>query len=290
MHIGRRTLYNNQTARFDHASPLDNDALRAIAPSIFAVAAHGSRSERFQPIPTINVIEGLRKENFFPVAVRQQHVRDKTRLDYTKHSIRLRRLGDERQYRVGDNVVEIILQNANDGSSCYQLYAGLFRIACLNSLVTQTGDIDEIKVKHTGRDIVGEVIEGTYRVVETAKAALNAPDSWGCTKLPVEARVALADAAHVLRFEDRAETCGIPSTALLTARRAADHGDDLWRTFNRVQENVIRGGIHGEAKDKTGHRRRTTMRTITGIDQDTKLNRALWMVGEQLFQTLKHAA
>ncbi|WP_366142419.1 DUF932 domain-containing protein [uncultured Roseibium sp.] len=46
--------------------------------------------------------------------------------------IRLRRLDNDRKYGVGDTVCEILLKNANDGTSTYDLMAGLFRVCCLN--------------------------------------------------------------------------------------------------------------------------------------------------------------
>lgn len=48
------------TARFDSARALSEDEMRRSAPSIFAVSAHESRSERFQPIPTIEVLRALK--------------------------------------------------------------------------------------------------------------------------------------------------------------------------------------------------------------------------------------
>jgi hypothetical protein len=47
-----------QTARFDTGRALTETEMRRIAPSIFAVTAHESRSERFKPIPTIEVLRG----------------------------------------------------------------------------------------------------------------------------------------------------------------------------------------------------------------------------------------
>ena len=121
------TVYTN-TARFDHARALTEDEMRRIAPSIFATSAHESRSERFQPIPTIEVLRGLGKEGFVPVGVKQSVARDADKVNFTKHLIRLRRLGNEDSYRVGDTVCEILLKNANDGTSAYELMAGLFRL------------------------------------------------------------------------------------------------------------------------------------------------------------------
>jgi hypothetical protein len=66
------TVYTN-TARFDTARALTEDQMRKIAPSIFATQAHESRSERFQPIPTIEVLRGLMNEGFMPVGVKQAY-------------------------------------------------------------------------------------------------------------------------------------------------------------------------------------------------------------------------
>lgn len=51
------------------SSPLSDDQLRQVAPSIFAVAKHESRSARYTYIPTGEVLGGLRKEGFQPFMV-----------------------------------------------------------------------------------------------------------------------------------------------------------------------------------------------------------------------------
>jgi hypothetical protein len=65
----------------------------------------------------------------------------------------------------------------------------------------------------------------------------------------------------------------------------------LWTTFNRVQENVIRGGLSARAPAtiENGRRvrgRRVTTREVTGIDQDVKLNKSLWILGERMAELL----
>lgn len=279
-----------KTARFDTGRALDEDEMQRLAPSIFATTAHESRSERFQPIATIDILRGLTKEGFLPVGVKQSRCRVEGREDFTKHLIRLRRMDDSPKYQVGDNVCEILLKNANDGTSAYDIMAGLFRIRCLNSLVTQTGTIDSVKIRHSG-DIGHKVIEGTYRVLEEAQKALAAPQDWSQIKLSGDERYALAEAAHILRFpteEGEAKT-PIKPEQLLNTRRYEDETNDLWTTFNVVQENVIQGGLTGIGRDANNRRRRVTSRPIKGIDQDVKLNKALWTLAERM-ASLKAAA
>jgi hypothetical protein len=278
-----RALYAS-TARFDGtARALTEDEMRTLAPSIFATTAHTSRSERFRPIPTIDVVRGLQREGFQPVAVKQCGSRDLDRRDFTKHMIRLRRLDDVAKYTTGDTVAEVILKNANDGTAAYDLLAGLFKILCLNSLVAQTDAMESLRVKHTG-DVEHRVIEGTYRVLDTAVAALEAPREWSTIMLDRDEQHAFAEAAHVVRFADaegKVETPVKPQQ-LLIARRTADQQPNLWNTFNVIQENTIKGGLTAMGVDANNRPRRSTTRAVNGIDQDVKLNKALFTLATKM--------
>jgi len=247
------------------------------------MSAHESRSERFKPIPTIEVLRGLAAEGFVAVGAKQSASRTEGKADFTQHLIRLRRVEDGKVYRVGDTVCEILLKNANDGTSAYELLAGLFRVRCLNSLVTQTGTIDAIKVRHSG-DVGAKVIEGTYRVLNEAERTLAAPQDWATHTLNRDEKQILAEAAHVLRFGDSEgeTTTPIKPEQLLMPRRHDDRGDDLWTVWNATQENVIRGGLRGIGRDDLGRPRRVRSRAVNGIDQDIKLNKALWLIGERM--------
>jgi hypothetical protein len=247
--------------------------------------------------PDIEVLQGLEQEGFFAVGARQSASRDASKTDYTRHLIRLRRLDDARQYRVGDAVCEIILRNANDGTTAYELMAGLFRIRCLNSLVAQIATIDSIKVRHSG-DALAKVIDGTYRVLGQVDAVLAAPQDWSRITLDCDAKAALAASAHALRFGDADGKVATPirPAQLLTPRRADDRADDLWTTLNVIQENVIRGGLSARAPastDQHGRWRRgrvVTTRAVHNIDQDVKFNKALWGLGERMAGLLGRAA
>ena len=48
--------------------------------------------------------------------------------------------------------------------------------------------------------------------------------------------------------------------------------DDLWRVYNTVQENLIRGGMH--ARSANGRLGRT--RGIRAIREDVRINTQLW--------------
>jgi hypothetical protein len=71
-------------------SPLRNETIARIAPSIFAQGAHASRSHRYTHIATIDVLDGLRKKGFQPFMIGQTRVQNERKIKHTKHMIRLR--------------------------------------------------------------------------------------------------------------------------------------------------------------------------------------------------------
>lgn len=269
--------------------PLDNVALKAAVPSLFAVEAHESRSDRFVPIPTIDIVEGLRREGFQPFYAQQARTRDASRRDYTRHVIRMRH---ESLARTDGEAFEIILSNANDGTAAYQMLPGFFRFVCMNGLFV--GDAFEaVKVRHTG-NAMQDVIEGAYTVLSDAPRLTDAVDRFKAIALePVESR-AFARLAHMARFPNawEADETGRPQLvegvapvapeALLRPRRYADNGADLWTTFNRVQENAVKGGQRGTIQGSNGRARRASVRAVKGIAQATDLNRTLWNLADEL--------
>ncbi|SIO72995.1 protein of unknown function [Burkholderia sp. GAS332] len=150
--------YGSPILRAD--SPLSDDQIRRVAPSIFADGKHESRSERYTYIPTIDVLRGLRNEGFQPFMVCQTRVRHDDRLEYTKHMRRLRHADQI----TGDEANEIILPNSHDGTSSYQMLAGVLRFVCQNGMVA--GDnVSDIRVPHKG-NIVQNVINGAFDVFD----------------------------------------------------------------------------------------------------------------------------
>lgn len=273
-----------KTARFDTGRALTEDELFQLAPSVFATSAHESRSARFSPIPTIEIVRGLAREGFGVVGAKQAVTRVEGKAPFTKHMLRIRKMDADASYQVGDTVAEVGLKNANDGTAPYDIFSKLFRIACMNSLVTVLQHLDSLKVRHTG-DVMSKVIEGTARVVESSRLALEAPERWSQIKLDREESLAMAEAARVLRFGDDEGKVDSPILAnqlLIAHRREDENRNNLWTNFNVIQENVIRGGLRGVRLDANMRRRRVTTRAVNGIDQDVKLNRALWTLANRM--------
>ncbi len=69
---------------------------------------------------------------------------------------------------------------------------------------------------------------------------------------------------------------------LLTIRRSADKGSDLWTVFNRVQEGMIRGGLNTYTKDERGRIKYNKTRAVKSIDENLKVNKMLWSLTEAI--------
>ncbi|TDM06552.1 MAG: hypothetical protein C4K60_18680 [Ideonella sp. MAG2] len=260
--------------------PLSEDQMRAAAPSIFAEGKHASRSERYTYIPTIDVLRGLRKEGFESFMVAQGQSRVEGKAEFTKHMIRMRHAG---QVQTRPEANEIILINSHDGASSYQMLAGMFRFVCCNGLAV--GEVvEDIRIPHKG-NIQGEVIEGAFRVLDEFEAVGEHTEAMKALQLQPAEEMAFATAALALRFGDRRTESGdelmpppITVAQLTQARRPEDNGRSLWTTFQRVQENVIRGGQPG----RSAQGRRLQTRPVGSIDRGVSLKRALWMLAEEM--------
>ncbi len=260
-------------------TPLADEQMRRAAPSIFAAGKHGSRSERYTYIPTIEVLRGLRREGFEPFMVAQSKSRIEGKTEFTKHMIRMRHVGGVGPLSARPEANEIILINSHDGASSYQMLAGVFRFVCCNGLVV--GNVsNDIRIPHKG-NIQDEVIEGAFRVLEDFDAVDNCTDGMKALKLQPEEERAFATAALALRYGERGEgqpPAPVSAEQLIEARRPEDLGHSLWSTFQRVQENALRGGQPG----RSAQGRRVHTRPVASIDRGVSLNRALWVLAEEM--------
>ncbi|EKK8914182.1 DUF945 domain-containing protein [Salmonella enterica] len=254
--------------------PLTHEELMQYTPSVFGEDKHTSRSEKYTYIPTITLLDNLRREGFEPFFACQSRVRDPGRRDYTKHMLRLRHAGQI----TGQQVPEIIILNSHGGESSFQLLPGIWRQVCANGLVCGQS-FGEIRVPHRG-NIAEKVIEGAYEVLGVFDRVEEKRDAMQSLLLPPPARQALANAALTYRFGEEHQP--VTTDQVLTPRRWEDYGQDLWTVWNTLQENLLKGGLPG----RTAQGKRTHTRAVKGIDGDVRLNRALWVMAEQMQQAL----
>ncbi|HHX1599598.1 TPA: DUF932 domain-containing protein [Pseudomonas aeruginosa] len=270
--LASRFASHSPVLRSDY--PLSDDQIHRVAPSIFADAPHESRSDRYSYIPTAAVLAELRKEGFQPFMVAQTRTRHADRRDFTKHMIRLRHASQIN----GAEANEIVLLNSHDGTSSYQMLAGMFRFVCSNGLVC--GDtVADVRIPHKG-DVAGSVIEGAYEVLSGFERVKENREAMRAVTLDEGEAEVFARAALALKYDDPDKPAPVSESQILMPRRFDDRRPDLWSVFNRAQENLTKGGLSGRSAN--GRRQRT--RPVQGIDSDVRLNRALWLLADGLRQ------
>jgi len=270
------TRFASSTRVLRSELPLSEEQMRRTAPSIFAAGKHASRSERYTYIPTIDVLRGLKREGFEPFMVAQGLSRIEGKTEYTKHLIRMRHAG---QVSTKPEANEIVLINSHDGASSYQLLSGVIRFICCNGLVVGSVAHD-IRIAHKG-NIQDEVIEGAFRVLDDFEVVDASTEAIKAIELEPEEERAFARAALTLRYGERTEgqpPAPITAEQLIQVRRPEDQGNAVWMCFQRIQEHLTRGGLPG----RTAQGRRMHTREVAGIDRNVALNRALWVLAEEM--------
>ena len=260
--------------------PLHNKEIIRNAPSVFSHMPRKDVSDKYGFVPTIEVVDMLRAEGYGVVRAMQSYTRNPDKAPFTRHMVRLR----HRSYLEAgthEEVPEIVLVNSHDGNCSYQFMAGIFRLVCSNGLIVQSADYGRLSIRHLGgQDFYKQVVRVSREMADQAPVIMGRIDRWKQIELTPAQQEAFAVAALELRENNTLEP-----RQLLTSRRMADSKPDLWTTTNRIQESLIRGGIH----TRSAAGRSFTTKAIKSVDTEVKLNRALWTLAERM-EALRGAA
>ena len=249
------------------------DQLRNIAPSIFATEPADKVSSRYGFVPTVDVVEELTGRGLVPVFAGQTLSRDENNRPFAKHLLRFRP-----QYAptiANQSLPEVVLMNSHDGSSGFKLWAGIFRMVCCNGMIVSDSVMGQVSVAHRSNaaQIVGDQSIGFMgqidhiedRVRRFMDRVLSAADQSG-----------LAETAAQIRWgNDR--PAGLDHNSLLIARRFEDAGDTAWAVLNRIQENIMKGGVNLNRP-----RRQSSTRMLRSVGDDARINARLWEAADAL--------
>ncbi len=269
---------NPRTSFLQTRHELTDDELRRNAPSIFAGQAMQGVSNRYAFLPTGQVVSRMREAGWAPVEATEQRVRLEGRVGFQKHLLRFQRR--DLIAVKGEFAAEICLVNSHDRSSAYQLHAGLFRFICGNGMMVADSTFERVSIRHSGFT-PDQVIDASFQVLDQIPQITAHVEEFRARRLsPPESR-AFAESALLLRYDDL-QTAPIAADKLLQSRRMEDAGDNLWNVFNRVQENLLRGGLKDFSRRKTDGHRFPRTRAVAGLDENIRLNKSLWHLASVL--------
>lgn len=230
-------------------------------------------SERYLFIPTTRVIQEMADHGWVVNSSAETRSRKPEKAGYQKHMLRFRPQSPDQQIRVGDSIAEILMVNAHDTSTSYRFQGGLWRLVCANGLIVSELTFPGVRVPHRGS--LQEILEASLAVAARLPELGAQVDMLKHKELTYMRQLEFARDAVELRY-------GKPDTVdakdLLEIHRDADKPNDLWTTFNRVQENLSKGGQIGSVGDNGTFRR---MRPIGGMNTTLDVNTRLWDLAMQ---------
>jgi len=273
---------------FKAINPLTDEQLMQYAPSLFAEHKAGRTSGKYQYIPTAEILSGMRENGWLPTWATQQRVRPLTkdgtptnREGFQKHMIRFRHSDSfGTALAVNDFFPEMVLVNSHDGSSSYALHAGIYRLVCGNGMVVADTTFQTIRVAHMGID-AGEIIQASYRVLEEMPKVTGQIGEWKAKQLTDGQQNAFAEAALIAKYGEL-ETAPITPRVALSRKRTEDASASVWSTLNVLQENLTQGGQRDRSKRRDDGTRFRITSPVKGIDENVKLNKALWHLADAL--------
>ena len=254
--------------------PLTNEQLRIKAPSLFQDQPYHEVSQKYHFIATIEIIEQLRAESWYPVTVNEAGVRDLEKDGFQQHYVRFQHFSD--LINPTSNIVELLLFNSHDRSKSFTISAGIYRYVCSNGLVIADNVFDSYKIKHLG-DKENDVINAVNKITQIKPKLLEKISKFESITLNQNEKESFLQSALPLRFDEHLELDN--PNELLTPLRIEDKKDDLYTVLNILQENFLSSKVSGYNKETN---RRFTSKQITSISKDVEINKGLWDIAERI--------
>ena len=200
-------------------------------------------SDRYIPIATQDVLNEMKAYTGIEpkiVGFNNANVRKVEKNGFQKHAIIAELPGSE---MIDGTKMNIILFNSNDRSTSLKIHMGALRMACSNQLVWGTEIAEPVSIRHTQKEwkysihTLMDAYEETQRKTqEMIERMMNNYMSYGDMGRFTERVV-----EEILEPEITGRI--FDPMQLNIAHRSEDTGKNIWNTFNRIQTNLMNGGV-----------------------------------------------
>jgi hypothetical protein len=274
----------------DFATIIDN------CPAVLTETASPETSGKYGFVNTMQAMQILGDFGYKPTQAVQRPSRKQSHKPFAMHMISFAH-DDDLNNPYNETRPEVLLYNSHDGKSALKLYAGAFRFVCSNGIVA--GDGFQSKLRHSSktaggfesllRDTVTSLPLMMQRICKLQETELT--DDRGALEFAY-------DAAN-LRWQMAPQDIG-PETkqgayfttdtikGLFRSNRPADNGTSAWQIFNRIQENILRGGPDilsiTKAQKETGQYwgKQRKAKAVSSLPETVRINRNLWDMADAL--------
>lgn len=263
---------------------LSFEEIRQTCPAAFADSPDPELSARYGFVSTADAIRIACDHGFEPVRAIQKPVRKAEELPFADHMISLRALTGFRDET--ETAPEIVIYNSHNGRSSLKVFAGFWRFICSNN--AQCGEGFQAKLRHSRltasgfSDMIAEqaanlpgMMENIERMRQTAwdrDQTLNFIQNAVSLRWEMDPDEAGNDEPIRGAYATRLTLQNLNQT-----RRWGDNGPDAWKTFNRVQESLIRGGVRIKSyTDRKPYGMHRWAKGVQSLSESVRINRSLW--------------
>jgi hypothetical protein len=245
------------------------ELIKSIAPSVFATSASPKLSEKYVFVPTEQIVEYFDREGW-----EISNVAQTGKGIHATHQIRFR---NGELPSVGDTLVEAIVRNSHNGMSTFSVSSGLHRLVCSNGLTVPTSVADKFNVRHSGFELddVKRLMDGFSKKLPLIQGSVGRMME---RELSMDEKIEYVQKSAKIRWAEGSIPTDAQLVNLLTPNRVEDDKNDLWTTFNVVQEKFVRGGF--DYQTNTG--RKSKLRDLKSIMAVNTINTKLWELAEEM--------
>ena len=245
------------------------ELIKSVAPSVFATSASNKLSDKYVFVPTDQVIEYFDREGW--------EISDVSQTGRGIHATHQLKFRHGQLPAVGDTLVEAIVRNSHNGMSTFSVSAGLHRLICSNGLVVPTSVTEKFNVRHSGFELddVKRLMDGFSKKLPIIQGSVGRMME---RELTIDEQIQYVQRASKIRWVEGSIPSDNQLVDILTPNRVEDNKNDLWTTFNVVQEKFVRGGF--DYRTKTG--RKSKLRNLKSILTVNNINTKLWELAEEM--------
>lgn len=245
------------------------ELIKSVAPSVFATSASNKLSDKYVFVPTDQVIEYFDREGW--------EISDVSQTGRGIHATHQLKFRHGQLPAVGDTLVEAIVRNSHNGMSTFSVSAGLHRLVCSNGLVVPTSVAEKFNVRHSGFELddVKRLMDGFSKKLPIIQGSVGRMME---RELTIDEQIQYVQRASKIRWVEGSIPSDNQLVDILTPNRVEDNKNDLWTTFNVVQEKFVRGGF--DYRTKTG--RKSKLRNLKSILTVNNINTKLWELAEEM--------
>jgi len=258
------------------------------APAAVANGHDESLSGIYGEVDTKDVIEIMADYGYGVTQAAQKKPRKMADVPFAEHLLSFSQPDSQIEGFADGLRPEIVLYNSRNGLSSLKLFTGAFRFICSNGIVAGDGQVT--KVRHTYKRVT-EIEDAVRYAAQSLPGIMDMIRRYRAIKLADTDVLEFAKNAVTSRWEwleqmtnETRGTYSTNATAQLVGfgiSRREDAANDLWTVYNRVQENIVRGGapvISITDKNPTGKLRSAS--AIRSPKANIDVNQSLWQVAE----------